>query len=319
MKVTFLGAGAYGKALGDLAESNGHIVKYYDPYKFPDIKLASALENADLAVYVAPAGAVNEIVPELPEDLPVLCASKGITTPYPFRHLKHFSALAGAAFAEDIATDTPRLGDKILLTASTPLAEELFTAPKIGIEYFEDTHGIMLMASLKVAVSIYAGYRHPEGFVEDSTKSFTKSSTKPFTGSPTEVAAKPSTKPFTKTKQTLSSKQTFLEEIRPEYEKWLDLNGCSRDLMQLSCGFPDVIISTTPTSRNFALGQAIAKAGKIPARLGTVEGLTFYQTLQDYPDLKIPDGSVLIDFYEKELKPTIEASNAAGKEWENAA
>ncbi|MBR0480527.1 hypothetical protein IJJ46_01765 [Candidatus Saccharibacteria bacterium] len=274
MKVTFLGAGVYGKALGNLAESNGHEVKYYDPYKFPEVKLADVAKARDLIVYAAPAGAVNQIVPELPDpEIPLLCVSKGIMTPYPFRRLKHFYMLAGAAFAEDIENDSPRIGDKILLTASTPLAEELFTAPKIGIEYIDDTRGIMLSASLKVATSVYAGYLYPDGFKEDELD--------------IEKA------------QNLPSKQEFLEKIRPEYEKWYDLNGCSHELLQLSCGFPDIILSTTMTSRNFSLGCQIRKLGRIPAELGTVEGLTFYETIKNYPDLKVPEDSILMEFGEQ--------------------
>ena len=67
MKVTFLGAGVYGKALGNLAESNGHEVKYYDPYKFPDIKLEDVAKARDLIIYAAPAGAVFELASELPD------------------------------------------------------------------------------------------------------------------------------------------------------------------------------------------------------------------------------------------------------------
>lgn len=280
MKVTFLGAGVYGKALGDLAESNGHVVKYYDPYKFPDIRLVDVARDVDLLIYAAPAGAVDSLVGELSAAsllaTPLLCVSKGITTAYPFRQFKHFSALAGAAFAEDIATDTPRFGDKILLTASTPLAEELFTAPKIGIEYFDDAAGIMLMASLKVAISIYAGYLYPDGFAEDNNA------------------------------LSLPSKSAFLQKIKPEYEKWLSLNGHSDELLQLSCGFPDVILSTTPTSRNFAFGQYLGKHHQLPPDIGTVEGITFFKTLANYPDLKIPESSELIDFYQTTLKPLLQ-------------
>ncbi len=273
MKVTFLGAGVYGKALGNLAKSNGHEVEYYDPYKFPNIQLDDVAKARDLIIYAAPADAVDAIVSKLPDpEIPLLCVSKGIMTPYPFRRIKQFYMLAGAAFAEDIENDNPRIGDKILLTASTPLAEELFTAPKIGIEYINDTRGIMLSASLKVATSVYAGYLYPDGFREDQLD------------------------------PNLPSKQEFLSRIRPEYEKWYDLNGCSRELLQLSCGFPDVILSTTMTSRNFSLGCQIKKLGRIPTELGTVEGLTFYETVKNYPDLKIPEDSELIKFGTKLLE-----------------
>ena len=276
MKVLFIGAGVYGKALGDLAESNGHEVRYYDPYKFPDIKLQDVAKDIDLAVYVAPGSAVESIVadPALSSETPLLCASKGIATPYPFRHFTHFTSLNGAAFAEDIATDSPRLGDKIRLTASSEQAEELFTAPKIAVEFIKDTRGIMLCGALKVLTSVYAGYENPHGFsdVEGSA-----------------AAAK-------------KSRQDFLSEIRPEWEKWLELNNCSKELTQFSCGFPDVVISTTPSSRNFVYGQKLRLESKAPE--GTVEGVTIAKTLKNYPDLKIPEGSTLAAFAEKLVRAT---------------
>jgi len=284
MKVTFLGAGVYGKALGNLAESNGHEVKYYDPYKLPDVKLEDVAKDVDLLVYVAPGSAVESVVNAkngenfiISDETPLLCASKGIATPYPFRRLKNFTALNGAAFAEDIETDSPRIGDKILLTSSSEKAEELFTALKIGIEYFEDTRGIMLCGALKVLTSVYAGYENPGGFVD-------------LEGTPESVKA-PEAPRATKTRQD------FLVEIQPEWEKWLEANNCSKDLIRYSCGFPDVLISTTPSSRNFVYGQKLRLTGAAPE--GTVEGVTIAKTLKNYPDLVIPEDSVLAEFAKK--------------------
>ena len=68
MKVSFLGAGLYGEALGKLAELNEHEVKYYDPYRFPDIKLKDVVAEAEAIVYVAPAEAYQELLSELPAE-----------------------------------------------------------------------------------------------------------------------------------------------------------------------------------------------------------------------------------------------------------
>lgn len=328
MKVAFIGAGVYGRALGDLAESNGHEVRYFDPYKFPEVTLESAVDSVDLVVYVAPGSAVSEIVdakkvsiPDeqpllvdpsdpssspgssnpsaseyiIPSDTPFLCASKGIATPYPFRRFRNFTALNGAAFAADIATDSPRLGDKIRLTSSSAQAEELFTAPKIAVEFFSDTRGIMLCGALKVLTSVYAGYANPAGFSDVKS-----SVVEPSIAGPSFVESVLTTR---------KSRQDFLAEIRPEWEKWLDANGCSRELMQLSCGFPDVIISTTPNSRNFVYGQQLRQDNKTPE--GTVEGVTIAKTLKNYPDLVIPENSVLADFAEKLTKINAETAKTS--------
>ncbi|MBP3899674.1 glycerol-3-phosphate dehydrogenase, partial [Candidatus Saccharibacteria bacterium] len=42
MKITFLGAGVFGSALAKIAEENGHEIRFYDPYKYPDITLSDA-------------------------------------------------------------------------------------------------------------------------------------------------------------------------------------------------------------------------------------------------------------------------------------
>ena len=43
MKITIFGAGAFGTALGNILEENGHQITYYDPVKYPDRSLTSAV------------------------------------------------------------------------------------------------------------------------------------------------------------------------------------------------------------------------------------------------------------------------------------
>ena len=147
MKVSFLGAGLYGEALGKLAELNEHEVKYYDPYRFPDIKLKDVISEAEAIVYVAPAEAYQELLSELPAEIPLILASKGFVSMKPFARFKDFSALGGAAFAEDIMEMKPKNGLPIFLTASSPLAAEIFTTDFVTIEYADDTKGIVLLGS----------------------------------------------------------------------------------------------------------------------------------------------------------------------------
>ena len=157
MKVTFLGAGLYGEALGETAKTNEHEVKYYDPYRFPEIKLADAVSEAEAMVYVAPAEAYPEILLELPADVPLILASKGFISLEPFLKFKDFSVIGGAAFAEDIMTLKERGGKPVSLTASSPLSEELFTTDFLTIEYTKDSKGIMLAGALKNVYAIGAG------------------------------------------------------------------------------------------------------------------------------------------------------------------
>ena len=101
MKIAVLGAGAYGQVLGRLAEQNGHTVVFYDPYKFPRRSLKTATRGADAMLYVAPANAATELVPQLPLGVPLICASKGFLSDWAFREFADFTALGGAGFASD--------------------------------------------------------------------------------------------------------------------------------------------------------------------------------------------------------------------------
>lgn len=157
MKVTFLGAGAFGSILGKIVEENGNEVKFYDPIKFPKIKLDEAIKDAEAIVYVAPAAAAKRLLPKLPKDVPLICASKGFLSMKPFEEFKNFSALAGAGIADQIKMENPPYGDKFILTASSELSEHLFTTELIQIEYTKDTLGILLCGALKNVYAISCG------------------------------------------------------------------------------------------------------------------------------------------------------------------
>lgn len=168
MRVTFLGAGAYGEALKTLVENNEHEVRFYDPFKFPEISLDEAVKEAEVLVYTAPSSAAGEILPKLPKDLPLICSSKGFLSLQPFEGFTNLSALGGAAFAEDIKAELPTFGDQISLTASAPLSEQLFTTDYVKVEHSPDTFGILLCGSLKNVYAIGAGLleegTNPEGY-----------------------------------------------------------------------------------------------------------------------------------------------------------
>ena len=130
MKVTFLGAGLYGEALGRLAEVNDHEIKFYDPFRFLDVKLEEVVSEAEAIVYVAPAEAYKEILPGLPKDKPLILASKGFVSLEPFAEFSNFSALGGAAFAKDIM----EAKNQLRLTASSEISEQIFTTDLVTIE-----------------------------------------------------------------------------------------------------------------------------------------------------------------------------------------
>lgn len=250
MKVTFLGAGLYGEALGKMAELNDHEVKYYDPFRFPDIKLADAISEAEAVVYVAPALAYPEILPELSKDTPLILASKGFVSLKPFADFKNFSVLGGAAFAEDLMEGKR----PIRLTASSEISEQIFTTDFLTVEFTEDTKGIMLCGALKNVYAIGAGI-----FVNKENP------------------------------------EQYFSEAFFEMQDILKANGSAEDTATLSCGLPDLLLSSTPDGRNYRYGREIRNHPESRVEpVGTVEGVTVIESLKNFPDFIIPEEAELI-------------------------
>lgn len=250
MKVTFLGAGLYGEALGKMAELNDHEVKYYDPFRFPEIKLADVIDEAEAVVYVAPALAYPEILPELSKDTPLILASKGFVSLMPFADFKNFSVLGGAAFAEDLM----EAKHPVRLTASSEISEQIFTTDFLTIEFTDDTKGVMLCGALKNVYAIGAGIfldkEHPEQYFSEA----------------------------------------FLE-----MQDILKANEAEENTATLSCGLPDLLLSSTSDGRNYRYGREIRNHPDSRVEpVGTVEGVTVIESLKDFPDFVIPEDAALI-------------------------
>lgn len=247
MKVTFLGAGAYGKALGELAKFNDHEVKYYDPIVYPEVKLSEAVADAEVIVYVAPAEKYEKILPELPEETPLILASKGFISMKPFSRFKDFSVVGGAAFAatiiEAMREDSRRIYP-IILTSSSELAEQLFTADLIQVEYCSDAKAIMLCGALKNVYAIGGGMFMLEEYPEQ-----------------------------------------YLIPVYEEFQDILEMNGCDSDVLTLSCGMTDLMISCTMDGRNFRFGDEIRMHPESRVEpVGTIEGLNVIRSLDKFPD-----------------------------------
>lgn len=276
MKVTFLGAGVFSEALAGLAIENGHEIKYYDPYKFPEVSLSDAIDKADVAIYVAPANAAKDILPNLPEDLPIICASKGFISLKPFEKFKDFTALGGAAFADDIKNGQDHLERHIILTSSSVVAESLFTSDFLHVEHSDDTKGIMLCGSLKNVFAIGAGL-----YIFDETHNDEK--------------------------QSEMQNEAYFYKAYTEIQDFLSENECNPDTAMLSCGLADLFLTSSPDSRNFRFGVEIREhpESKIePA--GTVEGVTVIESLEDYPDFIIPKTAELFKDIVKKVKNATE-------------
>lgn len=268
MKITFLGAGVFGEALAKIARYNGHEIKFYDPIKYPEIELSSAVSGADIIIYTAPSDKHAEILPFLAKDVPLVCASKGFLSKQPFSNFSNFSALGGAAFANQISEDA-----KISFTVSSELLEHIFSTETIKVEYTADTLGIMLCGALKNIYAIGAGMfgdkKESEQNSVDGKSNFDQSYLIPY---------------FT--------------SVANEMRDILKANGADENTLKLSCGLPDLVLSSSPDSRNFRFGEAIKYERKKEDT--TIEGLSVINDIKEYSDFVIPSSAnILMDIIEK--------------------
>lgn len=162
MKVLVIGAGRFGKALGGVLEYNGNEVEYYDPIVFPEVKLETVLEKSEVVLFVAPSKTAKETVEKLPENLPLILASKGFWNDSKFQKFTDFSVLSGAAFAEDIVNEMPRFGSEIVLVGTSQLAEKLFSTEYLRVQFTRDVRGVLICGCLKNIFAIYMGAENPE-------------------------------------------------------------------------------------------------------------------------------------------------------------
>lgn len=168
MKITILGAGVFGQALGKILTNNGHAITFYDPFKYPELNLESALSDAEVAIIATPSNALSELVvgyPKSAKTIPTILATKGLLSLDLFKDFTQFSVLSGPAFAADIMAGQPAT-----FTVSSPIAKSLFENDQITIELCDDSLGIILCGALKNVYAIGAGYYAAESapFIENA-------------------------------------------------------------------------------------------------------------------------------------------------------
>lgn len=150
MRITVLGAGAFGSALGHILESKGNEVTYFSPTM--DITIEEALKDAETVLLAVPSKALPEVIPKIPKDLPLIVATKGILDTSIFDEFNDVSVLSGPGFAADIEKHL-----KTNLTTTDTRVRDLFETNWLKFDMTGDTKGVLLCGALKNIYAIYAG------------------------------------------------------------------------------------------------------------------------------------------------------------------
>lgn len=154
MKITIFGAGAFGTALGNILEANGHQIEYYDPIKYPDKGLTTVIEGSEINILAVPSNAAPKIMLFLPHNVPLICATKGFLTMASFKPWgTNFGIISGGAFAADLNNQ-----HESVLTVTSPLIEELFQTSWLKFDETNDITGVLLCGTLKNIYAVGSGY-----------------------------------------------------------------------------------------------------------------------------------------------------------------
>lgn len=153
MKITILGAGAFGTALGGILANKGYDIDYYDS-KVEREKLSDVLLKAKYVVLCVPSIAVPHLLPYLPKNLPLIVATKGILIDLAFHEFKDWMVLSGPGFADDI-----KAKKKTFLTATDSRVVDLFSTDYVQFDFTDDRRGVLMCGALKNVYAILAGLK----------------------------------------------------------------------------------------------------------------------------------------------------------------
>lgn len=150
MRITVLGAGAFGSALGHILESKKHEITYFSPNM--DITMEEALKDAEMVLLTVPSKALPEVLPNIDKKLPMIIATKGILDYDIFDVFEDTMVLSGPGFAADIEKHL-----KTKLTTTDPRVRDLFETDWLKFDMTADVKGVLMCGALKNIYAIYAG------------------------------------------------------------------------------------------------------------------------------------------------------------------
>ena len=152
MKIAIMGAGVYGTALGGVLEEKGYEVGYFDPM-LAGTTVEGVLQGAEMVLIAVPSVALSGILAELPKEMPVIVATKGILSEEVFSGFTDVMVLSGPGFADEI-----KARKETYLTVTDKRLEEMFGVNFIKFDYTRDVRGVLMCGALKNVYALLAGY-----------------------------------------------------------------------------------------------------------------------------------------------------------------
>lgn len=153
MRITILGAGAFGTALETILVANNHSVRFYDPKILPDLSLEDATSDAETIILAAPSSVAVDLLKQIPnKTIPLINTTKGLLSLAPFADFETYSILSGGAFAKNLKDKQPTI-----LTATSISTADLFRTDWLKIERSKDILGVLLCGTFKNVYAIGAG------------------------------------------------------------------------------------------------------------------------------------------------------------------
>ena len=152
MKIAILGAGAFGTALGGILADKGCDIDYYDSRLYKE-KLSDVIKDAKYIVLCVPSNAAPYVLPYLPNNIPLIIATKGILGDQIFSKFEDYMVLSGPGFASDIKLRKP-----VKLTATDKRIIKLFGTEYLSFDTTNDRRGVLMCGALKNVYAILAGW-----------------------------------------------------------------------------------------------------------------------------------------------------------------
>ncbi len=152
MKISIIGAGAFGTALGGVLANKGFDIDFYDT-RVEKERLSDVLLGARAVVLCVPSAAAPYVLPHLPKDVSLVVATKGILSDAAFNEFSDWMVLSGPGFAEDIKRALPTH-----LTATDQRVVEMFGTEYLDFDLTDDRRGVLMCGALKNVYAIWAGY-----------------------------------------------------------------------------------------------------------------------------------------------------------------